>query len=244
MTDQERPEGEQTRIRRLKRIVIGKARNVSDPEIFRHTTLIAFLAWVGLGADGLSSSAYGPEEAYKALGSHNHLAIILTAMTAITNAFLIFYTIFRDFGTMPEVFHGARRDFHASVGALGWIPLLLLILRAYSLGGGTYTGIEAVSNGVAILREPRVATARKTMLLMATSLAFTAGGIMFSYLLTHSHPVPGRTMNAVLLSNVFGHWPFGSVLIIFSLLTEAALLFVAAQTGFLDGPRILSNMAI
>src|SRR5581483_4891901 len=55
----EQPEGEQTRIRRLRRIVIGKARNVSDPEIFHHTTLIAFLAWVGLGADGLSSSSYG-----------------------------------------------------------------------------------------------------------------------------------------------------------------------------------------
>jgi amino acid transporter len=352
MADQERPEGEETRIRRLRRMVIGKARNVSDPEIFHHTTLIAFLAWVGLGADGLSSSAYGPEEAYKALGTHNHLAIILTALTAITiavistayanlieyfpgggggylvatkllgnrvgvvsgcallvdyvltitvsiangcdqiwsflplsaghykllaeiiiiillvvlnlrgvkesvtflmpifvaflimHAFVILYTILRDFGTMPAVFHDAHRDFRTSVNALGWIPLLLLILRAYSLGGGTYTGIEAVSNGVAILREPRVATARKTMLLMATSLAFTAGGIMFSYLLTHSHPVPGRTMNAVMLQNVFGQWSFGIPLVIFTLLTEAALLFVAAQTGFLDGPRILSNMAI
>ena len=71
-------------MRRLRRIVIGKARDVSDPEIFHHTSLIAFLAWVGLGADGLSSSAYGPEEAYKALGPHTHLAIILAAMTALT----------------------------------------------------------------------------------------------------------------------------------------------------------------
>ena len=81
---EQQPEGEQTRLRRLRRMVIGKARNVSDPEIFHHTSLVAFLAWVGLGADGLSSSAYGPEEAYKALGGHTHLAIILTAMTALT----------------------------------------------------------------------------------------------------------------------------------------------------------------
>ena len=32
------------------------------------------LAWVGLGSDGLSSSAYGPEEAFLALGGHTHLA--------------------------------------------------------------------------------------------------------------------------------------------------------------------------
>ena len=75
MADREKPEGEETRIRRLRRIVIGKARNVSDPEIFHHTTLIAFLAWVGLGADGLSSSAYGPEEAYKALGAEDQLQV-------------------------------------------------------------------------------------------------------------------------------------------------------------------------
>jgi len=31
-----------------------------DPRIFHHVTLVAFLAWVGLGADGLSSSGYGP----------------------------------------------------------------------------------------------------------------------------------------------------------------------------------------
>src|SRR5881409_430336 len=75
---------EETTIRRLRRIVIGRARDVSDPEIFHHISLIAFFAWVGLGADGLSSSAYGPEEAYKALGTHYHLSILLVGMTAIT----------------------------------------------------------------------------------------------------------------------------------------------------------------
>ncbi len=357
MNDREPKESDETAVRRLRRIVIGRARNVTDPEIFRHTSLIAFLAWVGLGADGLSSSAYGPEEAYKALGGHHHLAIILTAMTALTIAvistayanlieyfpgggggylvatkmlgnrvgvvsgcallvdyvltitvsiasgcdqlwsflplswshtklitevvliaflvilnlrgvkesvtflmpifvaflimhvILIFYAISTRFAEMPQIFHGAARDFHATGQSLGWLPLMLLILRAYSMGGGTYTGIEAVSNGVSILREPRVATARKTMLMMAVSLAFTAGGIMFGYLLTDSHPVAGRTMNAVLLENLFGAWKWnqwsvGIGMVIFTLITEAALLFVAAQTGFLDGPRILSNMAI
>ena len=30
--------------------------------------------------------------------------------------------------------------------------MALLVLRAYSMGAGTYTGIEAVSNGLPILR--------------------------------------------------------------------------------------------
>ena len=133
--------------------------------------------------------------------------------------------------------------------ALGLLPTIFILLRAYSLGGGTYTGIEAVSNGVQILREPRVPNAKKTMLYMALSLAFTAGGILFCYLLIHAHSVPGKTLNAVLAERLFGPWRLGSfavggVLVIVTLVSEGALLFVAAQTGFIDGPRILANMAV
>src|SRR5438105_4786936 len=77
---------EPSRIQRIRRMIIGPPRDVSDPQIFHHVSLVAFLAWVGLGADGLSSSAYGPEEAYKALGPHAHLSILLVAMTAVTIA--------------------------------------------------------------------------------------------------------------------------------------------------------------
>lgn len=344
-------------MRRITRLVIGPPRDVTDPAIFHHISLIAFFAWVGLGADGLSSSAYGPEEAYKALGTHYHLSIILVAMTAITitviaiaysnliqhfpgggggylvaskllgnrvgvvsgcallvdyvltitvsiasacdqiwsflplhsamyklptefaliaimivlnlrgvkesvniltpifllfivtHAVAIFYAILSHLTSLPAVFRDASTDFHTSVQTLGWGPLALLLLRAYSLGGGTYTGIEAVSNGVTMLREPRVRTGKRTMALMAFSLAFTAGGIMFGYLLTRATPVAGKTMNAILLENLFLSWHLGGVgigtpLVVISLLAEGFLLVVAAQAGFLDGPRVLANMAI
>ena len=73
---------------RLWRLVVGAPHDLADPQIFHKLSLVAFLAWVGLGADGLSSSAYGPEEAYKALGAHTHLALILFAMTAATIAII------------------------------------------------------------------------------------------------------------------------------------------------------------
>src|ERR1700744_6404661 len=69
---------------RLRRVILGKPRDLRDKRIFHHISLIPFLAWVGLGADGLSSSAYGPEEAFRNLGSHTYLAIGLAAMTALT----------------------------------------------------------------------------------------------------------------------------------------------------------------
>ncbi|MFL5471746.1 MAG: amino acid transporter, partial [Gemmatimonadales bacterium] len=122
--------------------------------------------------------------------------------------------------------------------------LLLLFMRAYSLGGGTYTGIEAVSNGLPIMREPRVETGKRTMIYMGTSLAFTAAGLLLCYLMWQVTPVPGKTMNAVLTETLAVGLPFGGTFVVLTLLSEAMLLVVAAQAGFIDGPRVLSNMAV
>src|SRR2546425_4577506 len=78
----------------LKRVLLGGPRDVQDPGVFHKVSLAAFLAWVGLGADGLSSSAYGPEEAFRALGSHTYLAVALAGATALT-VFVISYAYSR-----------------------------------------------------------------------------------------------------------------------------------------------------
>src|SRR5580700_3017775 len=72
-------------IKKIIRMLAGDAKNPLDSEIFHQMALVAFLAWVGLGADGLSSSAYGPEEAYRALSQqYHHLALYLAVATAFT----------------------------------------------------------------------------------------------------------------------------------------------------------------
>lgn len=344
-------------LQRIRRLLVGPPRDVKDPHTFHSVSLVALLAWVGLGADGLSSSAYGPDEAFRALGTHTSFAAILALATALTVfiisygysriieqfptggggyvvaskllgprfgvisgaallvdyvltisvsiasgadavfsflrpewqsaklpsevvalavltvlnlrgvkesitallpiflAFLITHTILLlaaigvHLGDIPTVAMGVRSNFHESVAALGTMGALKLAVRAYSLGGGTYTGIEAVSNGVGIMREPRVPTAKRTMGLMAVSLSVTAGGILLSYLLAGATPRENMTMNAVLLDRVFGAFTVGGLRVghgfsIFALITEGALLFVAAQAGFVDGPRVMANMAI
>jgi len=99
------------------------------------------------------------------------------------------------------------------------------------------------------MREPKVQTARRTMTLMAISLAVTASGLLVLYLLFHASPVEGKTMNAVLLDAFAGNWTIGShrvgyAFVVLTLAAEAALLFVAAQAGFIDGPRVMSSMAM
>jgi amino acid transporter len=342
--------------RTLSAVLIGPPRNVRDPEIFHRLSLVAFLAWVGLGSDGLTSSCYGPEEAYLALGPHQYLAVFLAMLTALTvfvisasysqtidlfptggggylvaskllgpypglisgsalvvdyvltisvsiasgadaifsflpvgwlhykfwvciavvlilvamnlrgvkesvlsllpifiaflvmHAWLITYALVIRAPEMPTVMHDAFHQVNAGVQDIGLIALALVFFRAYSMGAGTYTGIEAVSNGLPILREPRTVTGKRTMIYMALSLAFLAGGILFGYMLFNVEPSHGRTLNAILFSNLSRDWaiggfPIGSAIVTFTLITEGALLFVAAQTGFVDGPRVLATMA-
>ncbi|HEX9130612.1 MAG TPA: APC family permease [Gemmatimonadaceae bacterium] len=342
---------------RLKRILYGRPRDVESPSTYHSISLIALLAWVGLGADGLSSSAYGPDEAFRALGQHTYLAIALAIATTITvlvislaysqiikrfpfggggyivatellgprwgvvsgaallvdyvltisvsiaggadqvfsvlplgaarwklilegvvifilillnlrgvkesvtvlapifGLFLLTHTILLVGGLgmhahqIPAVASEVHRGFQTGLSTLGLMGMFGVFLRAYSMGAGTYTGIEAVSNGLQIMREPKVQTARRTMTLMAISLAVTASGLLVLYLLFHARPVEGKTMNAVLLDAFAGKWTIGQYhigysYVVLTLAAEAALLFVAAQAGFIDGPRVMSSMAM
>lgn len=339
-------------LQKIIRAILGSPKHLKDPHLFHKMALIPVLAWVGLGADGLSSSAYGPEEAFRALGEHRYLALLLAFATALT-VFIISYAYSRIiehfpnggggyivashilgekagvvsgsallvdyvmtitisiasccdalFSYLPQSLHhhkvavaciltviliilnirgvkesitilapifmvfvithlvmllygimthtdrivpvvvaagdGLRHD----ISTIGVSGILLLFLRAYSLGGGTYTGIEAVSNGMQIMREPRVQTGKRTMVYMATSLAFTAGVLLLCYLLVGINPVAGKTLNSVLADTLFSGWPMGSAIACITIISEGALLLVAAQAGFVDGPRVMSNMAI
>jgi len=338
----------------VKRVLVGRARSLSEENLFHKTSLVAILAWVGLGADGLSSSCYGPEETFKALGSNHHLALFVALASVVTilaisasysqtialfptggggylvaskllsptvgvvsgsallidyvltitisiasgadalfsllppdwlhlklgiayagvigltlinlrgvresvmlwvpvfflfvatHAFAILYALGTHASGFGEVFSGTAREIHSVSADVGVFGLLALLLRAYSLGAGTYTGIEAVSNGLPILREPRVHTGRVTMIYMGASLAVTVAGLLVAYLLFHVEPVSGRTLNAVLFGKLTASWPplLGSGFVWITLASEAVLLFIAAQAGFLDGPRVLANMAL
>ena len=336
---------------RARRRIIGPPKTIRDPSLFHKLSLIPLLAWVGLGADGLSSSAYGPEEAFRTLGEHRYIALILAVMTivtvliiswsysriiehfphggggyivasrmlgpkvgvvsgaallvdyvltitvsvvactdavfsylplefghhkvlatcilligltvlnmrgakesitilapifivfVITHVVMLFDGVFTNARVVAPVIENARSVLHNDMASIGFIGILALTLRAYSLGGGTYTGIEAVSNGLQILREPRVQNGKRTMVYMATSLAFTASMLFVCYLLLDVRPAPGRTLNSVLADALFADWPFGGVVAAVTIFSEGALLLVAAQAGFVDGPRVMANMA-
>jgi hypothetical protein len=124
--------------------------------------------------------------------------------------------------------------------------ILFIVLKAFSLGAGTFTGIEAVSNGLPVLRDPKVLTGKKTMMYMATSLAVTVVGLIIGYLLFDVQKIGDKTLNASLFEQLTHAWasPWGYIFVMVALISETMLLFVAAQAGYLDGPRVLASMAV
>ena len=167
------------------------------------------------------------------------------ALFIIAHVILILYAFFTHLTGAPIMVNNTVTDVHSVVSGAGLSALLFIILHSYSMGAGTYTGIEAVSNAVPVMREPRVKTAKRTMHLMAISLAFMASGLTLAYILYNVSPESGKTLNAILFENITESWgTFGHYFVIVTLVSEAGLLFVAAQTGFLDGPRILASMAL
>lgn len=350
--------GKPTAFDRVKTLLVGKPRDLADQSIFKHVSLVAFLAWVGLGADGLSSSCYGPAEAFANLGEHRYLAVflagaimvtvfiisacyshiieefpsggggylvaskllgervgavsgcalmvdyVLTVTVSIASAgdalfslgppawqewklpaevglifvlivlnlrgvkesvqiltpiFLLFLlthfvlivgAVGMHFSSAGTLAQNVYSEVRSGIGSptFGFLAMLGLLLHAYSLGGGTYTGLEAVSNSMPVIREPRVANAKRTMLYMACSLAFTAGGLILAYLLLDIRFREDKTMNYLLTASFLdeigiGGGGLGFTFLWATLLSEGALLVVAAQAGFIGGPRTLGYMA-
>ena len=161
----------------------------------------------------------------------------------VTHILLIGYGMFYHTDQFGPAFNQFSSSFKQDIGTIGLIGIMAIFLRAFSMGGGTYTGIEAVSNGMQIMREPRVQTGKRTMVYMAASLAFTASGLLICYALFQIKQLEGRTLNAILADEVFRTWPLGIWIAFITILSEGALLMVGAQAGFVDGPRVMANMA-
>ena len=175
--------------------------------------------------------------------------LVLTPVFVIfvlTHIVLIGYSIISNSANTSAIFDQSMAEMSRTSSQLGIFGTLMLVLRAYSMGAGTYTGIEAVSNGIPNLREPKAQTAQKTMVLLAVSLSIAAFGLIVSYYLFDIQFQPNKTLNAVLTEQVASGWNpwIGRSFVLITLISEAALLFVAAQTGFLDGPRVMANMAV
>ena len=89
-------------------------------------------------------------------------------------------------------------------------------------------------------------TGKRTMVYMGASLSFVVGGLLLAYLLYHVDAGEGQNAERRAVRANHRAWPpmLAQGFVIAALASSAALLFIAAQTGFLGGPRVLANMAV
>jgi hypothetical protein len=130
----------------------------------------------------------------------------------VAHALLLGYGVFAHSPQIGVVAEGFRSGLSNDLATVGMIGVLAIFFRAYSLGGGTYTGIEAVANGMQIMREPKVKTGKRTMGYMAISLAILSGGLFLCYLLWNIPSGSGtdpecRTGDKCLWELAFGRSP-------------------------------------
>src|SRR4029078_11742834 len=128
-------------IKNLRRYLFGDPLNPFQPNILRHVSLIAFFAWVGLGADGLSSSCYGPEEAFIALGTHTHLALYVALATAVT-----VFIISMGYNQVIELFPSGGGGYKVATQLLG--PYIGLISGAALIVDYVLTIAISIASGM------------------------------------------------------------------------------------------------
>jgi amino acid transporter len=173
------------------------------------------------------------------------LPIVLAFL--LSHGFLIVYGIVSSAHSVPVTVAHAALGAHGLSQQIGWPLVAALLLRAYSLGGSSFTGIEAIANNVNLLAKPRYRTGRTTLLSVALALGFVAGGILLLYTLSGVRPVYGQTLNAVAFGTVIDRLQWGSfarsAVLLVVLALEGAILFVAANSILIFAPSLLGTMA-
>lgn len=116
---------------------------------------------------------------------------------------------------------------------------IALILRAFSSGSSSLTGVEAISNAVPFFKKPRAKNAAATLTMMALILGFFFVGITFINYWYGIVPEKEVTVLSQIGKAVFGH----GILYYVLQFATALILAVAANTGFSAFPVLAYNLA-
>jgi amino acid transporter len=120
-----------------------------------------------------------------------------------------------------------------------------LLMRAFASGCTAMTGVEAVSNGVPLFREPTVRHAERTLTVIIAVLVALLGGIA---LLSRAYGIgatePGADGYESVLSQLTGAVTGRGVFYYVTMGSVVAVLALSANTSFADFPRLCRVLAL
>ena len=173
----------------------------------------------------------GLKESGKAFAAPTYIYIVSLTL-------LVGYGLFRVFfGDIDPVPFDAERA--ERVKEIGGSLSLFLVLRGFSSGAVALSGVEAISNGIPAFRRPESKNAATTL----TTMAFILGALFLGVSILARHLAPYPTHAETVISQmgraVFGIGPMHTIL----QFATAGILILAANTAFVDFPRLSSIVA-
>ena len=122
---------------------------------------------------------------------------------------------------------------------------VFILLRAFANGGSSLTGLEAISDGVALFKAPEHVNAKRTLVIMSTLLGTLVLGV--SYFAHHIHAMPYESGVPTVISQIakatVGTGAFGSFMFVMVQLATMLILFAGANTTYSAFPLLVNFVA-
>jgi len=122
---------------------------------------------------------------------------------------------------------------------------IFILLRAFANGGSSLTGLEAISDGVALFKTPEAANAKRTLVVMSSILGTLVLGV--SWFAQRIHAMPYESGTPTVISQIakvaLGDGPAGKAFFIFVQAATMLILFAGANTTYSAFPILCNFVA-
>ena len=122
---------------------------------------------------------------------------------------------------------------------------IFILLRAFANGGSSLTGLEAISDGVALFKTPEHVNARRTLYVMSTLLGTLVLGVSWFAHKIHAMPYESGTPTVIsqIAKTIMGTGGFGSFMFVMVQLATMLILFAGANTTYSAFPILVNFVA-
>ena len=122
---------------------------------------------------------------------------------------------------------------------------IFILLRAFANGGSSLTGLEAISDGVALFEQPEHVNARRTLFMMSGILGTLVLGVSWFAHKIYAMPYESGTPTVIsqIAKSIVGDGVFGQVMFIMVQLATMLILFAGANTTYSAFPILVNFVA-
>lgn len=211
--------------------IISTFPNLAPYKVQMVLFVIAFLTYGNLR---------GVKEAGKAFAAPTYLFIVGMYVVFIVGMYKVFNGTLEQLSTNQE---GAIK-IGTEQGLLSAAAIFIL-LRAFANGGSSLTGLEAISDGVALFQVPEAKNAKRTLIIMSILLGSLVLGVSWFahkiYALPYESGSP--TVISQIAKSIMGDGAFGNFWYIYVQFATTLILFAGANTTYSAFPLLCNFVA-